>query len=111
MSLGCTESPGMLRSDSEVPHEFGYKQTNIRLGYKCLKQLEHPPSFFFPPRHLYSLLDLAMVILTADPMYCFHPHWGSTCSVLPQTIPLQPFSITATFSLREVLLFEIFAKV
>lgn len=84
---------------------------NIRLGCKCLKQLEHPPSFFFLTRHLYPLLDLAVVILTADPMFCFHPHWGSTFSVLPLSIPLQPLSITITFSLRGVLLFEIFVKV
>lgn len=66
---------------------------------------------FFPTRHLYPLLDLAVVILTADPMFCFRPRWGSTFSVLPLSIPLQPLSITTTFSLRGVLLFEIFVKV
>lgn len=68
------------------------------------------PFLFHPPRHLYSLLGLATVILTADPMYFFHPHLGSICSVL--SIPLQPLSITATFpsDLREVRQFEIFCQ-
>lgn len=107
VSLGCTEAQECWGPIVRYHVSLG----NIRLGCKCLKQLEHPPSFFFLTRHLYPLLDLAVVILTADPMFCFHPHWGSTFSVLPLSIPLQPLSITITFSLRGVLLFEIFVKV
>lgn len=74
VSLGCTEAQECW--DPIVRYHMSLR--NVRLGCKCLKQLEHslllscPPPPPLPPAS--PLQDLATMILTAEPMYCFHSH-------------------------------------
>lgn len=104
----------MLRSNSKILLECGKWLARLQgsqTAHVTLLFLSLHLVRFLTHRNLYPLLDFAMEIFTADPMYCFHPHLDSFCPVLPQCIPLQSRLITSTFSLREILLFETFASI
>lgn len=103
----------MLRSNSKILHECGKWQARLQ-GSQTAQVTLLFLSFhllFLTRRNLYPLLDFATEDFFADSRYCFHPHLDSFCPVLPQCIPLQSHLITAIFSLREILLFEIFASI